>query len=243
MLFVRRFGQVPFVGLICLLICGCGPNRSAALGEAAKQQASLATGAIGSEDQVRSQARDGARLLKELSAGIVRNPPKGANPQVVGVFTADAAEVSAGLDSIADSKTDDQFTASVFNMCDAERRVAAPRVGHVLVGLATMIRAKPPANAPPQQVEQMSAYFDTFGERMINVPTECDRAQAGMAEAAAKEQEDEARHQANVNAAISAAELIFAGAVVYGTAVSAAQASRPIIVQSPPVQNNYYYGN
>ena len=38
----------------------------------------------------------------------------------------------------------------------------------------------------------MSNYFDTFGERMINVPTECDRAQAGMAEATAKEQEDEA---------------------------------------------------
>ena len=64
-----------------------------------------------------------------------------------------------------------------------------------------------------------------------------------MAEASAKEQEDEARHQANVSAAINAAELIFAGAVVYATTVSAAQASRPIIVQSPPVQNNYYYGN
>ncbi len=182
-------------------------------------------------------------MLKELSAGLVRNPPKGANPQVVGVFTADAAEISAGLDSIADSKTDDQFTAAVFNMCDAQRRDAAPRVGRALVGLATMVRAKPPANAPPQQVAQLSNSFDTFGERMISVPTECDRAQAGMAEAAAKEQEDEANHQANVNAAVNAAELIFAGAVVYGTAVSAAQASRPIIVQSPPVENNYYYGD
>lgn len=179
--------------------------------------------------------------MKELSAAIVRNPPKGANSQVVAGFTTDAAEISAGLDSIADSKTDEQFTASVFNMCDAQRRDAAPRVGRVLVGMATGIRAKPPVNAPPQQVEQVSNYFDTFGERMINVPTECDRAQAGMAEAAAKEQEAEARHQANVNAAINAAELIFAGAVIYGTAVSAAQASRPIIVQSPPVQNNYYY--
>ena len=201
----------------------------------------MATGAIGTEDQVRSQARDGARMLKELSAELVRNPPKGANPQVVGVFTADAAEVSAGLDSIADSKTDDQFTASVFNMCDAQRRDAAPRVGHVLVGIATMIRAKPPVNAPPEQVQQVSNYFDTFGERMINVPIECDRAQAAMAQATQQEQEAEAQHQANVNAAINAAELLFAGAIVYGTAVSAAQASRPIVVQSPPVQNNYYY--
>ncbi len=201
----------------------------------------MATGAIGTEDQVRSQARDGARMLKELSAELVRNPPKGANPQVVGGFTADAAEVSAGLDSIADSKTDDQFTASVFNMCDAQRRDAAPRVGHVLVGIATMIRAKPPVNAPPEQVQQVSNYFDTFGERMINVPTECDRAQAAMAQATQQEQDAEAQHQANVNAAINAAELLFAGAIVYGTAVSAAQASRPIVVQSPPVQNNYYY--
>ena len=104
-------------------------------------------------------------MLKELSAELVRNPPKGANPQVVGGFTADAAEISAGLDSIADSKTDEQFTASVFNMCDAQRRDAAPRVGHVLVGIATMIRAKPPVNAPPEQVQQVSNYFDTFGER------------------------------------------------------------------------------
>lgn len=211
------------------------------LGAAAQQQASLATGAIGTEDQVRAQARDGARMLKDLSAGLVRNPPKGANSQVVAGFTTDAAEISAGLDAIADSKTDEQFTASVFNMCDAQRRDAAPRVGHVLVGMATGIRAHPPVNAPPQQVAQVSNYFDTFGERMINVPTECDRAQAGMAEAAAKEQEAEAQHQANVNAAINAAELIFAGAVVYGSAVSEAQASRPIVVQSPPVQNNYYY--
>jgi hypothetical protein len=241
MIFGPRISKALLLGWVCFLICGCGPNRSAALGEAARQQASLATGAIGTEDQVRGQARDGARMLKELSAQLVRNPPKGASPQVVGGFTSDAAEISAGLDAIAESKTDDQFTASVFNMCDAQRRDAAPRVGHVLVGIATMIRAKPPANAPPQEVQQVSGYFDTFGERMINVPTECDRAQAGMAEADAKEQEAEAKHQANVNAAINAAELIFAGAVVYGTAVSAAQASRPIIVQSPPVQNNYYY--
>ena len=90
-------------------------------------------------------------MLKELSAQLVRNPPKGANPQVAAAFTTDASEVSAGLDSIAESKTDDQFTASVFNMCDAQRRDAAPRVGHVLVGIATNIRAKPPVNAPPSK--------------------------------------------------------------------------------------------
>src|SRR5260370_31522822 len=127
MIFRPRFAQVLVLSWMCFLISGCGPNRSAALGEAARQQASLATGAIGTEDQVRAQARDGARMLKDLSAELVGSPPKGTNPQVVAGFTADAAEISAGLDSIAESKTDDQFTASVFNMCDAQRRDAAPR--------------------------------------------------------------------------------------------------------------------
>jgi len=242
MSFILLFAEGLILSWICLLICGCGPNRSAVVGAAAQQQASTATAAIRTPDQIRAEARNGSNILKELSAGLVRNPPKGANPQVVGIFLLDAAEISAGLDAIADSKTDDQFTASVFNMCDAQRRTAAPSVGQVLVGIATNIRAKPSVTMPPQQVAQISNYFDTFGERMINVPTECDRAQSEM-EAAAKGQEAETKDQAKVNAAINAAELIFAGAVVYGTDVSAAQASRPIVIQSPPVQNNYYIHN
>ena len=209
------------------------------LSQAAQQQAAIATGPIGTPDQVKMQARDGAKVLKGLSALMVRNSQK-LNPQLVALFTADSAQVSSGLDAIADSKTDDQFTASVFNMCDAQRRAAAPRVGQVLVGMANGMRAKPPANIPPEQSQQTADYFDTFGERMINIPTECDRAEAGMAEASAREQQSEVQHQANVNAAVNAAELIFAGAVVYGSAVSAAEANRPIIIQSPPVQNNYY---
>jgi hypothetical protein len=185
------------------------------------------------------QARDGAKVLKGLSAFMVGNSQK-LNPQLVALFTADSAQVSSGLDAIADSKTDDQFTASVFNMCDVPRRAAAPRVGQVLVGMANGIRGKPPANIPLEQSQKTADYFDTFGERMINIPTECDRAEAGMSEASAREQQAEAQHQANVNAAVNAAELIFAGAVVYGSAVSAAEANRPIVIQSPPVQNNYY---
>lgn len=240
---VRRLANSVYaISGALLLLCGCGPNRQAALSEAGQQQVAIATGAIGTPDQVRSQARDGAKVLKGLSALAEGNSQK-LNPQVVTLLTTDNAQLSSGLDAIADSKTDDQFTASVFNMCDAQRRAAAPRIGQVLVGMANSIRAKPPANVPPAQAQQSANYFDTFGERLINIPTECDRAQAGMAEAAAREQDAEAQHQANVNAAVNAAELIFAGAVVYGSAVSAAQASRPIIIQSPPIQNNYYYRN
>ena len=74
--------------------------------------------------------------------------------------------------------------------------------------MANGMRAKPPANIPPEQSQQTADYFDTFGERMINIPTECDRAEAGMAEASAREQQAEVQHQANVNAAVNAAELI-----------------------------------
>lgn len=56
---------------------------------------------------------------------IVANAQK-LNPQLVALFTADSALVSSGLAAIADSKTDDQFTAAVFDMCDAQRRMAAP---------------------------------------------------------------------------------------------------------------------
>jgi hypothetical protein len=218
-----------------LLLTACGPNREAVMSQAAQQQASIATGGIGNPDEVRSQARDGAQVLKGLSAFMARNP-RNLNPNVVAAFTADMAQLSSGLDAIADSRTDDQFTSSVFNMCDARRRVAAPRVGHVLVGMANNIRGNPAANVPSEQVQQTANYFDTFGERMINIPTECDSAKAAMQEAAQREQAAEAQHQANVAAAVNAAELIFAGADVYQTAVSAAAANRPVI------QNNYYYG-
>lgn len=60
----------------------------------------------------------------------------------------------------------------------------------------------------------MSAYFDTFGERLINIPSKCDHASAAMAEADAEEQKAEAEHRENVNTAEAAAALVFAGAVV-----------------------------
>jgi hypothetical protein len=223
---------------VLFLLYGCGPNRKAALSKAAQEQATIATGSIGTKDQIRAQARDGAHLLKEISAALVRNPPKG-NQQAVQLFTTDAAEVSAGLDAIADSQTDDQFTASVFNMCDAQRRAAAPMVGHFLVGVANGIRAKPPGNVPPQQVEQQANYFSTFGERMINVPTQCDRAQAGMAEASAQEQQAEISHSKNVNNAMTAAAVVFAGTVLFASAVGSAAATRPPVTEQYNT-NNYY---
>ena len=183
------------------------------MSQAARQQAAIATGPIGTPDEVRQLVRTGAQVLHEISASIARDPEK-VSPQIVAMLAADTAEVSSGLDAIADSKTDDQFVASVFNMCDAQRQVSAPRVGQFLVAVANAIRAKPPANVPPQQFQAQATYFNTFGERMINIPTECDRAQAAMADASAREEQAEAQHQAHVAAALNAAELLFAGTVV-----------------------------
>ena len=59
----------------------------------------------------------------------------------------------------------------------------------------------------------MSLYFDTFGERLIDIPPKCDQTSAAMAEADAEEQKAEAQHRANVNTAVTAAALVFAGAV------------------------------
>ena len=48
-LFLRLARRSQCSVCIWFLICGCGPNRSATLSAAARQQASLATGAIGTE--------------------------------------------------------------------------------------------------------------------------------------------------------------------------------------------------
>lgn len=91
----------------------------------------------------------------------------------------------------------------------------------------------------------MSLYFDTFGERLIDIPPKCDQTSAAMAEADAEEQKAEAQHRANVNTAVTAAALVFAGAVILGSSaasVAAAEASRPVIIQEPaPAPSNCVY--
>ncbi len=125
-------------------------------------------------------------------------------------------------------QTDEQFTAAVFGMCEPQRRDAASRVGQLMTGMAARIRANPPAKGPHWQ-----NYFDTFGERLINIPTECDHASATMAQAEAQEQA-EIQHQANVNAAATVGAVVLGTAILAAGTVAAAEASRPIIVQSQP---------
>ncbi|MFZ0890100.1 MAG: hypothetical protein WA005_16775 [Candidatus Binataceae bacterium] len=207
------------------------------MAEAAKEQAQSATGTIGDEQQVRTQARQAASMLRGLSPMFVKVAP---NSQVAAGVGGDCAQLSSGLDAIADSQTDGQFTGSVFRMCDPPRKVAASRIGQLMTAMASLLRAKPPQNAPPQQVEQWARYFETFGGRLINIPSQCDAASGAMAQAREEERQAEIQHQANVNAAMTAATVILGTALVAAGTVAAAEASRPIIVQNPPVENNYY---
>ncbi len=108
-----------------------------------------------------------------------------------------------------------------------------------MVALAGSVQSHPPANMTPTEQEQAISYFATFGQRMIRVPEECDQAANTMAEASAEEQKAESEHAQNVSTAINAAALVFAGTMLFATAVGTAAATRP------PVQNNTYnlYGN
>lgn len=182
---------------------------------------------------VKAQARDGANTLKQLAAIMVHGASASHRPAAL-AFSQDTGELASGLDSIADSQTDEAFDNAVFSMCDQQRKDAAPRVGHVLMGIAGAMRTNPPPKVPAEQLQQQIGYFETFGERLINIPSKCDQAKATMQQAQAQEQQAEAEHQVNVSRALNAAALAFAGAVIYTTAVSAAAASRPVVT------NNYY---
>jgi hypothetical protein len=214
---------------------GCAaPNRGQWMSQAAKQQAKLATSQIGSVEEVKAQARQAAGLLNALAEAALSKPPAG-NQQVASAFSHDALEVSSGLQAIAESQTDEAFTNAVFGMCDSDRQAASPRVGRVMMGIAAAMRNHPPANMTLQQRQSAISYFETFGGRLINIPTECEQANKAMAEAGAQEQQAEAEHQANVNRALAAAAVLFAGAVVVTSAVGAAAATRP-----PATEQNFY---
>jgi hypothetical protein len=162
--------------------------------EIAQQQAAEVAGSDGSRRQVRNEARQAANTLKEL-VGVVSQVPN-ANQQVVAGLTRDVAQLSSGLDAIADSRNDQEFTAAVFGMCEPEPIQASNRVGPLLIGLAARLRVNPPANAPADQVNVLTQYFDTLGETLVRIPRQCRRAQEEVTRTKVQAQEDDAGDQA-----------------------------------------------
>lgn len=236
-----RLNRALLVGLIAMLVGvpGCAPNRAQWMQKEADRQAQLGTSSIGSEQNVKDEARQASELLKSLATEALAKPPVGKE-QLAAAWAQEFSLVASGLDDIADSRTDEQFTAAVFEMCDPQRRQAAPQVGKFMNVMAGTLSAKPPPNVSNEEVQRLIVYCQTFGERLIDIPSKCDHASAAMAQAAADEQRAETQHQANVNAATTAVAVVL-GATLIAAGSVAAEASRPIIVQSPPVENNNYY--
>jgi hypothetical protein len=220
-----------------LALCmACAPNRSQWMQQAATQQAANATGSIGDVAEVKREAGQASAVLDKLSSMMTANPAKG-HEAAAAAFAADAYEVSSGLSEIADSKTDSQFTNAVWGMCVANRKEAEPRVGRAMLIFSGVLDSKAPANA--QNREQTIAYFRTFGHRLINMPVKCDQAGNAMAEASAQEQQAEITHTQNVNNAMTAAAVVFAGTVLFASAVGSAAATRPPVTQEYNTNYNY----
>ncbi|HKD69913.1 MAG TPA: hypothetical protein VKB84_23945 [Candidatus Binataceae bacterium] len=154
--------------------------------DVARQQAVEVTASIGDRTQVKNQARQAAGVLKGLLALVTQLP--NANPHVVLGLTRDVGQLSSGLDAIADSRDDQQFTTAVFSMCEPESVQASERVGPLLIGLAARIRANPPAKVPSDQVATWMRYFDALGETLVRIPGQCRHAEEAIARAKAQVQ-------------------------------------------------------
>ncbi len=152
--------------------------------QTAQQQAAEATTSIGDRPEVRNEARQAAGVLKGLIGMIVQLPQ--SNPQVVSALTRDVAQLSTGLDAIADSPSDQEFTAAVFGLCEPEPMQASARVGPLLIGLGARIRTNPPANAPIDQVNGWAQYFDRLGETLVRIPQQCRLALEAIAQVKAQ---------------------------------------------------------
>src|SRR5271155_658035 len=74
---------------------GCAPDRSQWMAQAANHEAQLATASMGSEQDVRTQARQAADMLNALTAGPLNKPS--ANQQVAAALARDFSQVSSGL--------------------------------------------------------------------------------------------------------------------------------------------------
>lgn len=228
---------------LAAFFCGCGPNRAEWMAKAAKNEATAATEDMGTPDQIRIQAKAEAILINSMATSIYSNMDRYSDKEraVYLPFAQSAMEVASGLQEIAESKTDAGFTNAIFAMCDPERRKAEPLVGQTELEVAGALEAgKLQRNATPQQRADAVAMLTAFGNTMISIPSRCDQANAQMAEANLEEQQAEIKHQENVDRAMTAAAVIFAGTAMAAGEIGAAAATRPPVSYTYVNQYNNY---
>lgn len=233
----RFLASIVIAGLV---LTGCGPNRAEWMARAAKNQATSATAPIGSLQQVRLEAGQASAVLTRLVGTIGANADRysPAEKAVYFPLAQYAATVSSVLQAISASRTDDEFTKAVFAMCGPALKDAEPRVGRVMLNIGGAIEAgQIGTGLTEQQGTGAANYYETFGNRLVGIPAQCDQAESAMAEASSAEQNAEAQHQVNVTRALTMATVLFVGTAMLAGEIGAAAATRP------PVQNNYMYVN
>jgi hypothetical protein len=189
--------------------------------QAASNQAQTGTADIGTPEQFRAIALDGANQLDFLRTSVIHQFAQNNNlrPDLLAKARSDeidAATVSLHLRDIADSQTDQAFVTAVFSMCDADSQKASANIGPILTRIGLGITNDPsfPANIRPQ----LAAYWQTFGARLTAVPDKCAKAEQGMAEAKQRAQQAEASYEAQLTAASNVAAALLAGAAIYAGA-------------------------
>ena len=210
--------------LCVTLITACAPDRTQWMAQAARNEAQSGTADIGSVEQVKAASAQSAQVLRALAVH-AQSFTKVA-PAVRNGFIAGASDLADGLAAIGASQNDEEFTRACFAMCTDYRKKAEPLIGQVLISLGSSATK-----------EEYRAYWNTFGSRLISIPDRCTQMEQAMAKASQQEQQAEANHRANVNTALIAASVLFAGAVAVESARIRAQgevdaasiATRPVV--------------
>jgi hypothetical protein len=206
------------IGGAALLSTGCAPDRAQWMAQAPSAQAQVATQDIGNVNQVKQASAQSAPVLRMLAIkaqSAAAAAPNAADPQFVTAFVMGASDLADGLAAIGNSQNDDQFASACLAMCSDYRKKAEGIVGPALTRLATL-----------ETKEEYKTYWITFGSRLSSIPSRCAQMEQALQEAGTEEQTAEANHQTNVNRAMIAAGVLFAGAVALESANIAAKAER-----------------
>ena len=84
-----------------IVLGGCAPDRAQWMAQAANQEAGTATAEIGNPQEVKSQAKAGAEMLRQMAALMQKSASTRKQQQIASSFGQDTDQLAAGLDAIA----------------------------------------------------------------------------------------------------------------------------------------------